>query len=180
MSIHEATLYADLVRYLLDTCAAQLAELRATPVDAEREELDALIHAWFFTPQDELHGYTPQRIIRNEELGIRNTIPAANMGDLFFDDCPVCQMMREDAEAEIAEGHDHGWAFSLAPDRTLLDEYDPEGWDERWRIENERMEADFARRKAEAKELPFVGADDPSIAEALAYQRRLLEDDNPF
>jgi hypothetical protein len=180
MSIHEATLYGDLVRYLRDACATRIAELKGTSLEAERQNLDDLIRDWFFAPQDDLYGYTPQRVIRNEELGLRNTISAGHKHEIFFDDCPVCLEMRDLEEEGLGDGNGDEWGFGLAPDMTLLDEYDPEGWDERWRIEGERMEAHLAQMKAEAQELPFVGADDQELAAQVVRQRRLLDDDIPF
>lgn len=121
-------------------------------------------------------------MIRNEELGIANTIPGGRLGDMFEDDCPLCADMRAAAEADLAADpdHDHGWAFGLAPDSSLLDEYDPEGSDERWRIEGERMAANQAARKAEVQTLPFTGADDPDLADDIRRERTWLDDDNPF
>lgn len=180
MSIAEAALYGDLVKHLRDVCAQQLAELKELSVEVEQAALDEVIRAWFFTPQDELYGFTPQRVIRNEELGFANTIPGDRLGDVFEDDdCPLCATLREEAEAAFATnpGHDHGWFFGLAPDFSLLDEYDPEGSDERWRIEEERMEATQAARKAEAQLLPFAGADDPDLARGIQRERAWLDDD---
>ena len=182
MSIAEAALYGDLVKHLRDVCAQQLAGLKGVGFESERAALDEAIRTWFFTPQDDLCGFTPQRVIRNEELNIRNTVPCDKLGDLFEDDCPVCAAMRTAGEADMATDpdHDHDWAFNLAPDFSLLDEYDPEGSDERWRIEAERMEADRAARKAEARALPFVGADDPDLADAILQELAWLDDDSPF
>jgi hypothetical protein len=42
------------------------------------------------------------------------------------------------------------------------------------------MEAHLAQMKAEAQELPFVGADDQELAAQVVRQRRLLDDDIPF
>lgn len=182
MSIAEAALYGDLVRHLRDLCAQQLARLKGASIESERAALDDLIRAWFFAPQDDLYGLTPQRVIRNEELGFANTIPGDRLGDMFEDDCPVCAAMRAEAEAGLAADpdHDHGWSFGLAPDFSLLDEYDPEGSDERWRIEDERMEASQAARKAEAQAMPFTGADDPDLACHVQQERAWLEGDLPF
>lgn len=180
MSIHEATLYGYLVRYLRDACAAQLADCKGTPAEVERQKLDALIRAWFFTPQDDLYGFTPQRLIRNEELGLRNIISSGHKHEIFFDDCPLCQEMRELKEEGLGEGEAGEWEFGLAPDMTLLDDYDPEGYDERWRIEDERLQAHLAQIKAEAQELPFLGADDPELATEVEHARRLLNDSPPF
>ena len=104
MSIAEAALYGDLVRRLRDVCAQQLAQLKGISIESERAALDDVIRAWFFTPQDDLYGLTPQRMIRNEELGIANTIPGDRLGDMFEDDCPVCAAMRAEAEAGITAG----------------------------------------------------------------------------
>jgi hypothetical protein len=182
MSIAEAALYGDLVKHLRDICAQQMAQLKGVSVESERAALDEAIRVWFFTPQEDLYGFTPQRVIRNEELGIANTIPGDRLGDLFEDDCPVCADMRAEAEASLAAdpNHEHGWAFGLAPDFSLLDEYDPEGSDERWRIEDERMQANQSVRRAEAQSLPFVGADDPDLAHDIQMKRAWLDDDIPF
>lgn len=182
MSIAEAALYGDLVKHLRDVCAQQLAGLKGASLEAERAALDEVIRAWFFAPQDELCGFTPQRVIRNEELGLANTIPADRLGDLFEDDCPICAAMRAEAESGVAADpdHDHGWSFGLAPDSSLLDAYDPEGMDERWRIEGERMAANKAARKAEAQMLPFTGADDPDLADSIRRERAWLDDDTHF
>ena len=182
MSIAEAALYGDLVKHLRDVCAQQLAQLKGISIESERAALDDVIRAWFFTPQNDLYGLTPQRMIRNEELGIANTIPGDRLGDMFEDDCPVCAAMRAEAEAGMAAGpdHDHGWSFGLAPDSSLLDEYDPEGSDERWRIEDERMKANQAARKAEAQTLPFAGADDPDLAHDIQQERAWLDGNFQF
>ncbi len=111
------------------------------------------------------------------------SIPPAVYAEVMFDDdCPICVAMGADAETGLAEDpqHDHGWAFGLAPDMSLLDEYDPEGYDERWRIEHERTEAYLATRQAEADALPFAGADDPGIAAEIQRRLAWLDDDNPF
>jgi hypothetical protein len=90
--------------------------------------------------------------------------------------------MRADAEAGMAADpdHDHGWCFNLAPESSLLDEYGPEGYEDRWRIEEERMAANRAARKAEARALPFVGADDPDLAHDIQQEQARLMDDSPF
>jgi hypothetical protein len=182
MAIAEAALYGDLVKHLRDVCAQRLASALGTSAEAESATLDDVIRAWFFTPQDDLCGYTPQRVIRNEELGIRNTIPGDRLGDLFEDDCPLCAVMRAEAEAGMAADpdHDHGWAFGLAPDVSLLDEYDPEGYDERWRIEEERMQADRAARQVGANGLSFAGTDDPDLARETQRWRMSPDDDFLF
>ncbi len=179
MSVHEAALYGELVRYLRDLCAGQLAELKGSDIVAEQQLLDKAIRAWFFTPQEALYGYTPQRIIRNEELNIPNVIPENRLPDALGDDYPFDKELRE---MMAAQGEDNAsWGFGLAPDASLLDEYDPEGAEERWRIEDERALERLAEMKREADLFPPVGADDSEIAEQLHRGRNLLDDDDsPF
>ena len=68
-------------------------------------------------------------------------IPHEHLDEIFEADCPLCRMMRE--EALSGEGDE--WHFGLAPDRTLLDEYDPEGYEARWADEEESMAKPEAR-----------------------------------
>ena len=151
MSIAEAALYGDLVKYLRDRWAAQAAEFNATAFDEERPQIDELIRTWFFTPQRDLHGLTPRAIIRNEELGKPNVVPHDHLDELFDDDCPICEMMRE--EALSGEGGE--WHLGLAPDLTLLDEYDPEGYE--WLTGNPDQRALAGNRFIDSREaLIFV------------------------
>jgi len=120
MSIAEAALYGDLVKHLRDICAQQMAQLKGVSVESERAALDEAIRVWFFTPQEDLYGFTPQRVIRNEELGIANTIPGDRLGDLFEDDCPVCADMRAEAEASIEQVLLREPAASRATSRATL------------------------------------------------------------
>ncbi len=104
----------------------------ATRIIASRNRIDALIGAWFFAPQPDLHGLTPRDIIRNEQLDRPNVVLHDHLDELFFDDCPICQMMRE--EALSGEGGE--WHFGLAPETTLIDEVD-HIYDEAYRIERD-------------------------------------------
>ena len=135
MSIAEAALYGDLVRYLRDQWAAEASQYNETSVQEEQERIDKLIKGWFFEPQKDLSGLTPRQIIRNEELDRPNVIPHDHLEDVFDDDCPLCQMMKDDA----LNGLGGEWHFGLAPDHSLLDEYDPEGYDARWAEEDKKM-----------------------------------------
>jgi hypothetical protein len=93
MSIAEAALYGDLVKYLRDRWAEQAAEFNESMIDEERNRIDELIRSWFFAPRSDLHGLTPREIIRNEELYRPNVVPHDHLDELFDDDCLVCQMM---------------------------------------------------------------------------------------
>ncbi|MFQ5340913.1 MAG: hypothetical protein ACE5F6_05145 [Anaerolineae bacterium] len=142
MSIQECALYGDVVLWLRDRAAELLAEARTeSTLEAETTRLDELIRGWFFTPQDELYGSAPREIIWREQLGEPNPIPKEYVDDAIGDDdCPICQMMREEIESAESD-HDHGYHWTYCPDSCLLDLYDPEGSDERWQKEFADLEA---------------------------------------
>jgi len=149
MSIQEAALYGDLVLALRDYTAGQLADAAPAPsadlppaaaVDAARARLDDFIRTWFFTSQRELYDSTPREVIWREQLGEQNPLPKKYLAEVFGDDCPICQAMREEIEnAEDDDAHGHFWGY--APDTCLLERYDPEGAEERWRKEFAQMDA---------------------------------------
>jgi hypothetical protein len=129
MSMNETALYGQLVEYLRDQWVEQSAQFNESSLAEERARIDEIIRKWFFTPQDELSGLTPREMIRNDEQGKPNTVPHNHLGDIFSDDCPLCQMMKDGL---LGDGE---WHIGLAPDMSLLDEYDPEGYEDRWRDE---------------------------------------------
>lgn len=147
-----AALYGDLVLWLRDRAAELLAETKETsPVEEETAHLDQLIRDWFFASQDNLYGHAPRDIIWAEDMGKPNPMPKDGFDDLFFDDCPVCQEMKEEVETAEAEGHDHGWHWYYDDGGyPLIAHYDPEGWDARWAEEEAELEA----RRAEQESFP--------------------------
>jgi hypothetical protein len=139
MPIQECALYGDLVLYLRDRAAEMLVETKAdSSLDEARQQLDALIRDWFFTPQEELYGSAPRDVIWREQLGEGNPIPAEYARQAFDDDCPICRGAIEEIEAGE---HEHirgsGWQWTYCPDISLIDIYDPQGSDDRW--EKERL-----------------------------------------
>jgi hypothetical protein len=137
MAIQEAALYGNLVLALRDHAAARLAiAIPLLDIENARSQLDDFIQAWFFKPQEQLYGSAPRDVIWREQLGEGNLIPREYAAEVYSDcDCPICQMIRQEIEND--EAHGHCWVYS--PDSCLLDRYDPEGSDERWRRELEQM-----------------------------------------
>lgn len=125
MSIAEASLYGDLVKYLRDQWAEQRAEWRGSSVEQERANIDDLIRTWLFTPQDEMYGFTPRNIIRNEQMDRPNVIPEDRLRDALGEDYELYEIAKQYEENPEFD-------FGLAPDRTLLDDYDEEGYEARW------------------------------------------------
>jgi len=128
MGDQEGALYGELVRHLRDRCAERIAELDSTGgKDAAMAWVNDVIRRWFFTPQEDLHGDTPRAVIWREQRGEPNIVSDDHKHEMFFDDCPICQSMKElDLEGEWHWQYDDG-GFPL------IAEYDPEGWDERWK-----------------------------------------------
>jgi len=152
MSVQEAALYGDLVLALRDYAAEQLAAAAVDhDLDAARALLDDFIRTWFFTPQKELYGSAPREIIWREQSGEQNPLPKEYAAEVYGDDCPICQAMREEIEnAEDDESHGHFWSY--CPDTCLLEQYDPVGAEERWRKEFARLD------EAQAAQEPVVPA----------------------
>jgi len=139
MSIQETALYGDLVLYLRARLGEILAGANVYPDIAEAEnQLDVMIRAWFFTPQDELYGSSPRDVIWREQLNMGNPIPPDYAHDAFDPDCdcPICQMALEEMEAGAGEapfgGYYHSWQWTYCPESGLIDRYDPEGSEDRW------------------------------------------------
>lgn len=135
MCYQEAALYGDLVLFLRDRAAELLAG--DGDVEAQRAQLDSLIREWFFAPQEELHGCAPRDLIWAEQKGEPNPIPSERLEEFFFDDCSLCQYVREELEADLAAGVDPGfhWRYDDGG-YPLIAQYDPEGWDARWAAED--------------------------------------------
>ena len=141
MSMQEAALYGDLVRYLRDKMAEMLVAIDAEEdVKVAGERLDKIIRDWFFSPQDDLYGSAPKDIIWREQLNLGNPLPPDYAHEVFDPDCdcPICQQMAK----MMQEGGDllagqMGWGWTYSTDLPLIDQYDPEGSESRW--EQERL-----------------------------------------
>jgi hypothetical protein len=54
-------------------------------------------------------------------------VPHTHPGEAFHADCPLCQLLDDSPPGLGGE-----WHVGLAPDLTLLDEYDPDGYHAKW------------------------------------------------
>ncbi len=132
MSIQEAALHGELVLYLRERLAERLARDGGEIEDA-LGWLDEMIRDWFFTPQRDLHGCAPRELIWAERRGEPNPVYPEHLGDLFTDDCPICQAESQRAGAALEAGEDPGWQWYYdAGDWPLIARYDPEGWEAFW------------------------------------------------
>jgi hypothetical protein len=150
MCYQECALYGDLVLWLRDRAAELLAD-NPNGVGAQRERLDALIHDWFFAPQDNLYGCAPRDVIWAEQLGQPNPIHAEYVDDFFDDDCPICRAGKEEMRAALEAGEQPAWRWHFDDGGfPLIARYDPEGWDARWTEE----EADWEAQREEEQGPP--------------------------
>jgi hypothetical protein len=132
LSIQEAALYGELVRYLRDRLTEMLASEHGS-VEETLEQLDAIIRGWFFTPQDELHGCAPRDLIWAEQKGVPNPIHPERLDEFFVDDCPICQAEFEEVKVAIEAGEAPSWHWYYdIGGYPLIARYDPEGWDACW------------------------------------------------
>ncbi len=127
-------LYQQLVRHVQKCVAAELAELHGTSAEGEYRHIDQIILDWFFTPQLDLHGSSPRDVIRREQLDEPNVLPPPSP-----DDEDWIQELHE-IEALCGENERHHW-FVDDGGVSLLDEFDPEGRDEYFRVLDERAAA---------------------------------------
>ena len=127
-------LYQQLVRHVQKCAAEELAALRHTSVSEESEHIDQIIRRWLFTPQRDLHGSAPRDVMRREELGEPNVLPPPSP-----DDEDWIQELHE-IEALLGGSERHHWSVDEGG-MSLLDEFDPEGSDEYFRVMDERAAA---------------------------------------
>ena len=145
---HEAVIYYDLVRYLLNVCWDRVkpvdrhdgdaefgsAKRAALLVDllAEVSALQKLQQEWLHWPQHpDFNGRTPALIIATE----RARLPLAVFGEeaMIDPDCPCCQAMVADGQPVFIgfDGYhmDDDFAFSLHPTREAW-EREQQEWEE--------------------------------------------------
>jgi hypothetical protein len=127
-------LYQQLVRHVQKCVAEELAALRHTGVRAESEHIDQIIRDWLFTPQRDLHGSSPRDVMRCEQLEEPNVLPLPAP-----DDEEWLQELHE-IEELLGGGERHHW-FVDDGGLSLLDEFDPDGQNEYFRIVDERAAA---------------------------------------
>lgn len=94
MGAHEFVVHYDLVRALLAECSDRLRQiLNAATRDKQLEHLRQFQQEWLHQPREEYGELTPAQVIDRERqrLPCVDTEPAGHL----FDDCPVCQMLRQ-------------------------------------------------------------------------------------
>ena len=110
---HEWVIYYDLVRHLLwsapkpETGRISEGEISDEPPALEPEiaRLDKLKTEWLEQPLEDYDGRIPALLIENERIRLPIAMRGHDM--VIDDDCPVCQMMANDAELGMEVGFWH-------------------------------------------------------------------------
>lgn len=160
---HENVLYYELLRHLLDECWQRVSERSEIDMPAEIIHLDQLKQEWLHTPQGELQGYSPIRVMALERARLPMVLgPGQTMLD---DDCPLCQMAAESLSPMFWHldgcNMDDDFPFSFCPTR--------EDWEEeqrRWEEYNREFEAEYAAKQAKQDGT----ADDDSSSSSAIWQ----------
>jgi hypothetical protein len=111
---HEWVIYYDLVRRLLWSTPkeeigrigeAETGRNKPEEMEAEIARIEKLKTEWLEQPQEEYDGRIPALLIENERIRLPIAMRAHDM--VIDDDCPVCQMMANDAELGMEVGFWH-------------------------------------------------------------------------
>jgi hypothetical protein len=118
----EATLYGDLIRYVRERWAREVAH-DDIDLAVQTERINRLIKSWLFEPQDViLYGYTPRDYIRYEQtFGMGPAVDPALMRKVQAEHAGLVNNPGPDHAADDGPLH-----FSLGCRVSLLDEYDPD------------------------------------------------------
>ncbi len=164
---HEWVIYYDLVRHLLWSAPKEESERtgkgetgRNRPVELEPEiaRLEKLKTEWLEQPQEDYDGRIPALLMENERI----RLPIAMRGhDMVIDeDCPVCQMMANDAELGMEIGFWHLDGSHMDDDFAFSDLRTREEWEAR-RREWEEFTETFNREWEERQQRERLAGIEP-------------------
>ena len=179
---HENVIYYDLVRHLIryafdlrQNACREIKHGNYEEVESSenRDELELLLaplekfkQTWLESSQSDCAGRTPVNVIESE----RRRLPLAlRPGDLIIDDdCPLCVMLAQDAEAGMGIGFEH-FDGSHMDDDFAFSFFDTR---EEWEEENRRMEEfnrDFDRRWQEREARIAAGENAVTVDAELGF-----------
>jgi hypothetical protein len=185
---HEWVIYYDLVRYLISSLAHDTActlnegeTQKNTEAALEQEigSLDRLKAEWLEQPQDQYGGRIPALLIENERIRLPIAMRVHDMP--IDDECPVCQMMANDAEWGMEVGFWHLDGAHMDDDFAFSDLRTPEEWEaqrQEWAEFTEKFNRGWEERQQrescasnipvedqlDASELSTTSSDEPGFA----------------
>ena len=151
---HEWVVYYDLVRHLLFSALSCQRFFPAEPVP-QTEYLQQLARLeqfktdWLEQPQEDYDNRIPALLIENERIRLPIAMRVHDM--VIDDDCPVCQMMANDAELGMEVGFWHLDGSHMDDDFAFSDLHTREEWEDR-RREWEEFTENFNREWEERQQ----------------------------
>jgi len=156
---HEWVVYYYLVRFLITQGFEVIEELDLNQKDVFVNKLEELKLQWLAEPNEEFSGHVPFIVLDNERKRLPEAMGGRSM--VVDEDCPICKMMGDEAEAGL------GVYF--------------------WRLDGCNMDQDFAfsthltQEEWETEKLMFENMAKESEKKMAERERsELLEDEFPF
>ncbi|MCM3873123.1 MAG: hypothetical protein ND895_20770 [Pyrinomonadaceae bacterium] len=154
---HEWVIYYDLVRHLLSSGLQELGgpfgkgeteKNNSRALEAEIARLERLQKEWLEQPQEDYGGRIPALLIENERIRLPIAMRVHDM--VVDDDCPVCQMMANDAEWGMDVGFWHLDGSHMDDDFAFSDLRTREEWKARqreWEEFTEKFNREWEERQ---------------------------------
>lgn len=168
---HEWVIYYDLVRHLLSSWPTEergrIGEGetgRNNPMAMEPEitRLEKLKTSWLEQPQEDYSGRIPALLIENERIRLPIAMRVHDM--VIDDDCPVCQMMANDAELGMEVGFWHLDGAHMDDEFAFSDLRTREEWEARrqeWEAFTEKFNREWEERQQRERLTGAESVEDP-------------------
>ena len=158
---HEWVIYYDLVRHLLLSALKETGRLgewetgRNKPEELEPEiaRLEKLKTEWLEQPLEDYDGRIPALLIENERIRLPIAMRGHDM--VIDDDCPVCQMMANDAELGMEVGFWHLDGSHMDDDFVFSELRTREEWEARrkeWEEFTDKFNREWEERQQRERE----------------------------
>ena len=146
---HEWVIYYDLVRFLLWSAPKEETGSNK-PVEMELEiaRLEKLKTEWLEQPLEDYGGRIPALLVENERIRLPIAMRGHDM--VIDDDCPVCQMMANDAELGMQIGFWHLDGSHMDDDFAFSELHTREEWEARrreWEEFTEKFNREWEERQ---------------------------------
>lgn len=155
---HEWVIYYDLIRTLLFS-APRFADL-----ETEIERLSSWQKQFLENPCEDYDGRIPALLIENERMRLPIAMRAHDM--VIDDDCPVCQMMKDDAQLGMQVGFWHLDGSHMDDDFAFSDLKTVEEWEARqkeWAEFTEKFNREWEERQLRDKQ----ASEQPQLTESI-------------
>ena len=165
---HEWVIYYDLVRHLLCSALHWSALQPWRPNAAQRNTLQQLARLeklkteWLEQPQEDYGGRIPALLIENERIRLPIAMRVHDM--VIDDDCPVCQMMANDAELGMEVGFWHLDGAHMDEDFAFSDLRTREEWEagrREWEEFTEKFNREWEERQQRERLTGAESVEDP-------------------